>query len=81
MLAFILQRAAQAAGVVLVVSFVSFGLFNYVGDPVNNMVGQEASLADREQLRRDLGLDDPVVVQFARFLGNALQGDFGLSPS
>jgi peptide/nickel transport system permease protein len=81
MLAFILQRAAQAAGVVLVVSFVSFGLFNYVGDPVNNMVGQEASLADREQLRRDLGLDDPVVVQFVRFLGNALQGDFGLSLS
>jgi len=63
----------------LAVAFIAFGMFRYVGDPVNNMVGQDTSLADREQLRKDLGLDDPFFVQFARFAGNAAQGEFGLS--
>ncbi|MFN4089898.1 MAG: ABC transporter permease [Alphaproteobacteria bacterium] len=79
MLAFVIRRVVQAMIVVLVVAFLSFLLFNYVGDPVNNMVGQEASLADRAALREALGLNDPLVVQFARYVGNALQGDFGIS--
>lgn len=79
MIAYLIQRILQAVAVVLVVALVSFLLFNYVGDPVNNMVGQEATLADREAIREALGLNDPVAVQFARYVGNALQGDFGVS--
>jgi peptide/nickel transport system permease protein len=54
-------------------------LFRYVGDPVNNMVGQAASMADREAMRRALGLQDPVILQFLRFLRDALSGDLGVS--
>jgi peptide/nickel transport system permease protein len=78
-MSFLLGRLGQTVLVLLVASFVAFALFRYVGDPVNNMVGQAASMADREAVRRALGLDDPMVVQFARFIGNALQGDFGIS--
>lgn len=79
MLAYVLQRLGQAVAVMLAVALVSFVLFNFVGDPVNNMVGQEASQADRQALRERLGLDDPLVVQFTRFVGNALRGEFGIS--
>src|SRR3546814_226664 len=79
MLAFVIRRVVQAVVVVLVVAFLSFLLFNYVGDPVSNMVGQDASLADREALREALGLNDPLIVRFAHYIGNALQGDFGIS--
>jgi len=57
----------------------AFSLFQYVGDPVSNMVGQDATLAQRERLRGELGLDRPAPVQFARFVGHALGGDFGVS--
>jgi len=79
MLAYILRRLGQSVLVMAAVSLISFSLFNFVGDPVNNMVGQEATREDRVRIREDLGLDDPVFVQYFRFLGNALQGDFGLS--
>jgi peptide/nickel transport system permease protein len=79
MLAYVIQRLGQAVAVMLAVALVSFVLFNFVGDPVNNMVGQEASQADRQALRERLGLDDPLVVQFTRFVGNALRGEFGIS--
>ena len=79
MAAFILRRALQAVMVMLVVALVAFMLFQYVGDPVAFMVGQDASPADRAALRRDLGLDQPFIVQFAKFVGNAASGDFGLS--
>jgi peptide/nickel transport system permease protein len=79
MLAFVLRRAMQAVLVMLTVAFVSFVLFQYTGDPVAFMVGQDASPAERAALRRDLGLDQPFVVQFAKFVGNAATGDFGLS--
>jgi len=79
MLPFILRRLAQAVLVMLVVGMGAFSLFQYVGDPVSNMVGQDASAAQRAQLHVDLGLDKPAVVQFARFVGHALTGDFGLS--
>ena len=62
-----------------VVAFVAFSLFNYVGDPVHNMVGQEASTEKREEIREKLGLNDPVHTQFLRFVGNAVKGEFGLS--
>ena len=63
----------------LVVALIAFLLFQYVGDPVSQMVGQDATPEDRAQLRRDLGLDQPFYVQFVHFIGNAMQGDFGIS--
>ncbi|KNZ34137.1 MAG: ABC transporter permease [Methylibium sp. NZG] len=79
MLAFILRRLAQAVIVMLTVAFIAFMLFQYVGDPVTNLLGQDATPEQRTQLRADLGLDQPFPVQFARFVGNAVQGEFGLS--
>ena len=79
MLAFILRRLAQAVIVMLTVAFIAFMLFQYVGDPVTNLLGQDATPEQRAQLRADLGLDQPFPVQFARFVGNAVQGEFGLS--
>lgn len=79
MLGFIIRRLFQAVLVMLVVALIAFALFNFVGDPINNMVGQDTSLADRERLRQELGLNDSFVVQFARFIGHAVQGEFGLS--
>ena len=79
MLAFILRRLAQALIVMLTVAFIAFMLFQYVGDPVTNLLGQDATPQQRTQLRADLGLDQPFPVQFARFVGNAVQGEFGLS--
>ena len=79
MLAFILRRVLQSLLVMAVVAFIAFGLFNFTGDPVTFMVGQDATLQERQQLRAALGLDQPFYVQFARFLGNAAQGEFGRS--
>jgi peptide/nickel transport system permease protein len=79
MLAFVLRRLLQAILVMLTVAFIAFMLFQYVGDPVTNILGQDATPAQRQQLRSDLGLDQPFPVQFARFVGNAVRGEFGLS--
>lgn len=79
MLAYVLQRLAQAILVMLVVGLISFSLFQFVGDPINNMVGQEATIEQREALRERLGLNDPVPVQFVKWVANALQGEFGIS--
>ena len=79
MLAFILRRLLQAVIVMLTVAFIAFMLFQFVGDPVTNLLGQDATQEQRTQLRKDLGLDDPFPVQFAHFVGNAVQGEFGLS--
>jgi peptide/nickel transport system permease protein len=79
MLVFILRRLAQAAVVMLSVAFIAFMLFQYVGDPVNNLLGQDATEEQRIALRKDLGLDQPFPVQFGRFVGNAVQGEFGIS--
>jgi peptide/nickel transport system permease protein len=79
MLAFILRRLVQALIVMLAVAFIAFMLFQYVGDPVASMLGQDATPEQRRELRATLGLDRPFPVQFAHFIGNAVQGDFGLS--
>jgi peptide/nickel transport system permease protein len=79
MLAFIIRRLLQAVLVMLAVALVAFLLFQYVGDPVSQMLGQDATPEDRTRLRAELGLDQPFYVQFATFVGNALQGDFGIS--
>ena len=79
MLAFILRRLAQAVLVLLVVALCAFALFQFVGDPVVNLLGQDATPEQRQQLRQDLGLDRSAFDQFFRFVTNALQGEFGLS--
>lgn len=79
MLAFILRRLIQALVVMVSVAFIAFMLFQYVGDPVTNLLGQDATPQQRQQLRIDLGLDQPFPVQFAKFVGNAARGEFGLS--
>jgi peptide/nickel transport system permease protein len=79
MLAFAIRRLVEALAVILAVALIAFILFRFVGDPVNQMVAQDASLEDRLRLRQDLGLDDPVLLQFARFAAHAVKGDFGMS--
>ncbi len=79
MLAFILQRLIQASVVMVVVAFIAFMLFQYVGDPVVFLLGQDAKPDQIAQLRADLGLDQPFFVQYWHFLVNAVQGEFGLS--
>ena len=76
---YFLKRLLQSVLVMLIVAFVSFSLFNFVGDPVHNMVGQEASVEKREEIREKLGLNDPIYTQFFRFVSNASKGEFGLS--
>ena len=79
MLLLILRRLVQGAIVLLVVALVSFFMFRFVGDPVQSMLGQEATVAHREALMDRLGLNDPIWVQFGDFLFRVLQGDFGVS--
>ena len=79
MFAFVISRVLQALPVMFAVALISFAMFAYVGDPVAIMLGQDFTEAQRQQLIRDLGLDQPFFVQFFRFVGNALQGEFGLS--
>ena len=79
MLAFILRRLGQAVLVMVAVAFVSFMLFQYVGDPVIFILGQDATPEQVAEMRAALGLDQPFIVQFWHFLLNALQGQFGIS--
>jgi peptide/nickel transport system permease protein len=79
MFAFILRRLAQAVIVMVSVALIAFMLFQYVGDPVVFLLGQDATPEQVRELRADLGLDQPFVVQFWHFLANAVQGEFGIS--
>ncbi|WP_424814020.1 ABC transporter permease [Roseococcus sp. YIM B11640] len=79
MFSFVVSRILQALPVMFVVSFISFAMFTYVGDPVAIMLGQDFTEAQRAALVHDLGLDQPFFVQFAKFVVNAAQGEFGLS--
>jgi peptide/nickel transport system permease protein len=79
MFAFIVRRLLQSVAVMLTVALLAFVMFQYVGDPVTIMLGQDATDLDRARLRQELGLNKPVVVQFYHFVVNAAQGEFGLS--
>ncbi len=79
MIAHVVSRLAQALLVMFFVALTAFAMFQFVGDPVNQMVGIETTPDEREQLRERLGLNDPVLVQFGRFVRNALTFDFGIS--
>jgi peptide/nickel transport system permease protein len=79
MLAQVGKRVYQAALVMLVVAVIAFGSFRFLGDPVGNMVGPEVTPEEKAQIAAELGLADPLPVQFLRFLGNVLRGDLGRS--
>ncbi|MEK6216414.1 MAG: ABC transporter permease, partial [Boseongicola sp.] len=79
MLAYIIRRVAQSILVLLVVGLVAFSMFRFVGDPIDNMLGQERTQADIDRLRTELGLDRPFVVQYYKFLEGAARGNFGVS--
>ncbi|WP_170594845.1 ABC transporter permease [Ruegeria arenilitoris] len=79
MLSYIIRRMAQSALVLFVVGLVAFSMFRFVGDPIDNMLGQERTMEDVERLRAQLGLDQPFPVQYVKFLQEAVQGNFGVS--
>ncbi len=79
MLAFAIRRIFQSVIVLLAVGLVAFSMFNFVGDPVDSMLGQERTDADVERVRIQLGLDQPFPVQYYKFLQGAVKGDFGIS--
>jgi peptide/nickel transport system permease protein len=79
MLAYLIRSLAQGLMVIVAVGLIAFSMFRFVGDPVASLAGQESTDLDREELRERLGLNDSIALQFARFLGNALTGDFGIS--
>ncbi|MCG8640860.1 MAG: ABC transporter permease [Desulfobacterales bacterium] len=79
MIAFTIRRSFQAIIVLAIVGLVAFSMFRFVGDPIDNMLGQERTDADIARLRAQLGLDQPFPVQYLRFLQNASQGNFGVS--
>ena len=79
MIAAILTRLLQGLGVLLVVGLLAFAVSTKMGDPVNNMLGQDATNEQREAMRRELGLDRPIAVQYWRYLGRVLHGQLGVS--
>jgi peptide/nickel transport system permease protein len=79
MLAFIIKRLANAVFVMLSVTFLAFVIFTAVGDPVDQMLNEQATQAQRDDLRERLGLDDPFLVQYGKFVARAATGDFGIS--
>ncbi|MGJ3263037.1 MAG: ABC transporter permease [Salinarimonas sp.] len=79
MIPFIARRLVQSLFVMLAVAALAFALFRFVGDPVSQMTGVETAPEDMERLRVELGLTDPVPVQFARFVGDLVTLDFGYS--
>lgn len=79
MIAFFIRRLLQAALVMFVVGFLAFLMFRFLGDPVNNMLGEDATREQREELRERLGLDKSFPFQFTHFIVNASRGEFGIS--
>ncbi len=79
MLAFLIKRIANAGLVMLTVALLAFVTFRFVGDPVEMMLNEQATQAERAALRERLGLNQGVAMQFVRFISNAVQGDFGIS--
>lgn len=79
MFAFIVRRIAQAIIVMLIISFIGFAIKQSFGDPVREITGVSVSAAEREKIRDELGLNDPFMVQFSRFMQGAVKGDIGRS--
>lgn len=79
MLGFLIRRIIQSVFVMLAVALIAFMMFRFMGDPVNSMVAENATTEERDAVRERLGLDQPLWMQYGRFVARAAQGDFGLS--
>lgn len=79
MLAFLIRRVVQGVLVLLMVALVAFCMFRFIGSPIEGILGQDATLADRQALEERLGLNEPLPLQYWRFVSNAVQGEFGVS--
>lgn len=79
MLAYIIRRILQSLIVLLTVGLIAFAMFRFLGDPIDSLLGQEATQEDIERLREELGLNRSIIVQYLSFMGRAAQGDFGVS--
>ncbi|MEQ6917479.1 ABC transporter permease [Halomonas aquatica] len=79
MIAFLIKRLYHALLVMFIISIIAFAIQDNLGDPIQQMVGQSVPESEREALREELGLNDPFLVQYLRFAGNAVQFDFGYS--
>ncbi|WP_419798955.1 MAG: ABC transporter permease [Terasakiella sp.] len=75
--AFFIKRFFQAIVVMFVISIIGFSIQDNLGDPLREMVGVSVSEAERELLRDEMGLNDPFLVQYGRFITKAVQGDLG----
>lgn len=79
MFRYLVRRVFQSVIVLLFTGLIAFSMFRFVGDPIENMMGQERTDADIEVLREKLGLNDPFFVQYWDFLIDAAQGNLGIS--
>jgi len=79
MIVMVIRRLVQSIIVMLTVGLIAFSLFRFVGDPIAQMVGQDTPIEVREKMREELGLNDAVLIQFMRFAGNTVRGEFGIS--
>ncbi|MDD3311800.1 ABC transporter permease [Pseudodesulfovibrio sp.] len=79
MFAFSVKRILQAIIVMLIISFIGFSIKHSFGDPVRELVGERVTPAQRAEIREKLGLNDPFVTQYVRFLNATLHGDLGRS--
>jgi len=75
----LLTRLLQGVGVMLVVGLLAFAVSTKLGDPVNNMLGPNATIEEREAMTHELGLDQPFLLQYWRYLGRVLHGRLGVS--
>ncbi|MDE2843388.1 MAG: ABC transporter permease [Chloroflexota bacterium] len=76
---FILIRCFYALIVLFIVSLIVFGLARLSGNPVDVFLPADAGPAQERALERSLGLDQPLPIQYLKFVGNAMRGDFGQS--
>lgn len=79
MFAFIVRRALQAVLVMLVIALIGFSIQSNIGDPIRPLVGERVSPEERAEMAEKLGLNDPFLVQYVRFIKKAVQGDLGIS--
>jgi peptide/nickel transport system permease protein len=79
MIQYILRRLILAVPVLIGVTFIAFGMLLATGDPTSALAGEHATPALRAAIREQLGLDDPLPVQYGRFLWRLVQGDLGRS--
>jgi len=79
MIAFLLKRLMQGLVVMFVISVISFSIQNNLGDPLRELVGQAVSEEQRQELRDEMGLNDPFLTQYWRFAKKAVTGDLGTS--